>query len=285
METCSGIYYKHEYQRMAYIDMYTPIQREWNKIWREVENRNYYKALDHQGVTFKNGDKKTMSSQSLISEIENIRNSQPETRHFSKGKSVVVQDGANRLPPQLSYTFRDQHTFKDVTRLIFSFLERQEVYNQHECDSVKSFIENLIPLLFDLNDVLPDEKLPEWPDLEDEGEDTIMAEADDAAEPADTDSRRQSLPSSNQAESNGDHQPAQDTEMQEKDAEGAAQEGESDEKDDTKPMESDKISTITLFGNDNLYCFLRLFQVCLLLFASNTNLPRINSSPILAFCV
>lgn len=252
-----------------------------------MENRNYYKALDHQGVTFKNGDKKTMSSQSLISEIENIRNSQPETRHFSKGKSVVVQDGANRLPPQLSYTFRDQHTFKDVTRLIFSFLERQEVYNQHECDSVKSFIENLIPLLFDLNDVLPDEKLPEWPDLEDEGEDTIMAEADDAAAaPADTDSRRQSLPSSNQAESNGgDHQPAQDTEMQEKDAEGAAQEGESDEKDDTKPMESDKISTITLFGNDNLYCFLRLFQVCLLLFASNTNLPRINSSPILAFCV
>lgn len=205
-----------------------------------------------------------MSSQSLLSEIENIRNSQPEIRHFSKGKSVVVQDGANRLPPQLSFTFRDQHTFKDVTRLIFSFLERQEVYNQHECDSVRTFIENLIPLLFDLNDVLPDEKLPEWPDLEDEGEDTIMAEADDAVAPTndgDADSRQ--LPSpSNQPDSNDDHQTSQDTEMQEKDAKDTAQ-GESDAKENTQSMETDKISTITLFGNDNLYCFLRLFQVCL----------------------
>lgn len=205
-----------------------------------------------------------MSSQSLLSEIENIRNSQPEIRHFSKGKSVVVQDGANQLPPQLSYTFRDQPTFKDVTRLIFSFLERQEVYNQHECDSVRTFIENLIPLLFDLNDVLPDEKLPEWPDLEDEGEDTIMAEADDdaVAPTNDGDADSRPLPSpSNQPDSNDDRQTSQDTEMQEKDEKDAAQ-GESDAKDNTQSMETDKISTITLFGNDNLYCFLRLFQVC-----------------------
>lgn len=36
-------------------------RREWNKIWREVSDKNYYKAVDHQSFQFKQTDKKSMA--------------------------------------------------------------------------------------------------------------------------------------------------------------------------------------------------------------------------------
>jgi paired amphipathic helix protein Sin3a len=40
---------------------WTKARREWNKIWREVNEKNYYKALDHQSFFFKQNDKKNLS--------------------------------------------------------------------------------------------------------------------------------------------------------------------------------------------------------------------------------
>ena len=45
-------------------------QREWNKVWREVDARNYLKSLDHQGITFKAADKKAISTKAFVSQIE-----------------------------------------------------------------------------------------------------------------------------------------------------------------------------------------------------------------------
>lgn len=45
-------------------------QTEWNKVWREIDGKNYYKSLDHQGLTFKNIDKRVLSTKSLVPEIE-----------------------------------------------------------------------------------------------------------------------------------------------------------------------------------------------------------------------
>ena len=47
-------------------------QREWNKIWRDIHYKNYYKALDNQSVNFKNSDKKVLSVKSLINELQTI---------------------------------------------------------------------------------------------------------------------------------------------------------------------------------------------------------------------
>jgi hypothetical protein len=37
-----------------------PRQREWNKIWRELYNKNYFRALDYQAANFKQNDKKAI---------------------------------------------------------------------------------------------------------------------------------------------------------------------------------------------------------------------------------
>lgn len=137
-------------------DEWKRAQREWNKIWREVEAKNYYKALDYQGVTFKNNDKKIMSSKNMLAEIENIRNSQADqVKRKQPSKEKFVYDGGSRHPPQFSFEFNDRHVFHDITRLIISFLERQEVYNPEHCDALRAFLDTFIPLLFDVDgDVL-----------------------------------------------------------------------------------------------------------------------------------
>ncbi|KAJ3159591.1 Transcriptional regulatory protein sin3 [Geranomyces michiganensis] len=81
-------------------------QRDWNKVWREIDTKNYYKALDHQGIHFKATDKKIMSAKSLIQEIEAIH--------------VERRDGRSSRPNryQFDFSFKDQEVFKDVRALL-----------------------------------------------------------------------------------------------------------------------------------------------------------------------
>ena len=40
-------------------------RREWNKVWREVNEKNYYKSLDHQSFYFKQDEKKRLSPKGM----------------------------------------------------------------------------------------------------------------------------------------------------------------------------------------------------------------------------
>ncbi|KAI8825138.1 uncharacterized protein EV422DRAFT_517588 [Fimicolochytrium jonesii] len=81
-------------------------QRDWNKVWREIDAKNYYKALDHQGIHFKATDKKTMSAKSLVGEIETVHAEQ-------RGKRATT---LNRY--QFDFAFKDPEVFKDVRALL-----------------------------------------------------------------------------------------------------------------------------------------------------------------------
>ncbi|KAJ3035457.1 Transcriptional regulatory protein sin3 [Rhizophlyctis rosea] len=81
-------------------------QRDWNKVWREIDAKNYYKALDHIGISFKQSDKKATAPKALIAEIEAIYKEQRE-----KPSKL-----ANRY--QFDFSFKDQEVFRDVMRLI-----------------------------------------------------------------------------------------------------------------------------------------------------------------------
>lgn len=47
-------------------------QKNFNKIWKDQNEKYYLKSLDHQGMTFKQNDIKALRSKSLINEIETI---------------------------------------------------------------------------------------------------------------------------------------------------------------------------------------------------------------------
>jgi paired amphipathic helix protein Sin3a len=50
-------------QRMKQKDIeWNKAKREWNKVWRQVSERNYLKSLDHQSAIFKSNEKKNLTS-------------------------------------------------------------------------------------------------------------------------------------------------------------------------------------------------------------------------------
>lgn len=64
-------------------------QKGFNKIWREQNEKYYLKSLDHQGITFKQTDVKTIRSKSLLNDIETLFD---EVRCLSKTLLVIAID-------------------------------------------------------------------------------------------------------------------------------------------------------------------------------------------------
>jgi len=73
-------------------------RRDWNKIWREINEKNYHKSLDHQSFYFKQLEKKNLSPKVLIAEIKQ--------KYQEKLKSKAEP------AYHLVYTMNDQAIFK-----------------------------------------------------------------------------------------------------------------------------------------------------------------------------
>lgn len=44
-------------------------RNEWNELWKEIAQRNHYKAFDHQSIHFKQEERKTLIPKTLLSEL------------------------------------------------------------------------------------------------------------------------------------------------------------------------------------------------------------------------
>ncbi|KAK9768683.1 hypothetical protein K7432_000515 [Basidiobolus ranarum] len=114
-------------------------RREWNRIWREVDIKNFYKALDYQNVSFKSNDRKLITPKYLTTEIETVRREQRD-----------------RYPPdvrpsyQFEYQFEDPEVFRDITRILFSSLGKQSGFSNSDKDCIESFIKDFIREFFGL---------------------------------------------------------------------------------------------------------------------------------------
>ncbi|GAA5821484.1 hypothetical protein JCM11251_004645 [Rhodosporidiobolus azoricus] len=146
-------------------------EREWNKVWREVDAKNYYRALDHQGIPFKAVDKKaTTTSKSLTIEIETLRRDKQMRRydtpgyiakvHPSQSTSAVTYPtdlaSSSLTPPlrplhQFEMYMTDRAVLFDVLKLTFSYLDRdQTTYSTPERARVEAFLRLFVPLLWNI---------------------------------------------------------------------------------------------------------------------------------------
>ncbi|KAJ4471621.1 histone deacetylase complex, SIN3 component [Lentinula aciculospora] len=120
-------------------------QREWNKVWREVDARNYAKSLDHQSVNFKAADKKLLTTKAFVNEIEAAREEQMASR------ASLMDPLFSRTRPrhQLEIPFEDLNVLQDSLKLVFSFLDRtQGQINWNERRRIEAFLRGLVPLMF-----------------------------------------------------------------------------------------------------------------------------------------
>ncbi|KAJ7219971.1 histone deacetylase complex, SIN3 component [Mycena pura] len=121
-------------------------QREWNKVWREVDARNYSKSLDHQGISFKTTDKKAITTKAFVNQIETAREEQ-----MAKRAALIDPLFARTRPRhQLEFIVDDIQVLQDALKLTFSFLDRTQV-NFAERKRIEGFLRIFIPLFFMLD--------------------------------------------------------------------------------------------------------------------------------------
>ncbi|KAI8370605.1 uncharacterized protein BYT42DRAFT_538182 [Radiomyces spectabilis] len=271
-------------------DEWRKAQRQWNKVWREIETRNYFRSLDYQGLSFKKMDKKIISTKELIEEIEGS----------SEMQDLSISASRHGRDRQLLYSFEDRPLFRDVTRLLYSFLERQTLYTVDECELMRSFIEVFIPALFDIPDIQPDMDLSEQESEEsrlrqsDDSETEIMSASAQRSsgrgrgfskrsttrrkKPLNNRKSRRRRGYTPKEEVQDDSADVPDPSVEEDDAETGivSKDADNDTVTDTAPSISDypaavpvnsvddelvRDSLFYFFGNDHFYCFLRLYQI------------------------
>lgn len=116
-------------------DEWRRAQRDWMRTWREVDSKNFYKSLDHQGISFKQNDKKNITAKHFVADIEALRAAQAPSWKQS-------------TPPQLEYSFADTPVLHDSLKMVYSFLDHsQGQYSAPERRSVESFLRRFVPLL------------------------------------------------------------------------------------------------------------------------------------------
>ena len=123
-------------------------QSEWNKVWREADARNYAKSLDHQSISFKNSDKKALTTKALVNQIETAREEQMAKRAY------LIDPLFARTRPrhQLEFVMDNEIVLQDAIKLIFTFLDRtQAQINATERKRIENFLRTFIPLFYTLN--------------------------------------------------------------------------------------------------------------------------------------
>jgi paired amphipathic helix protein Sin3a len=95
------------------------VQKNFNKIWRDQNEKYYLKSLDHQSLMFKQSDIRNLRSKSLLNEIETLydeRHEQSEDNENGAAAHPVAQEG-----PHMTLIYQDFTILDDANNLVNIF--------------------------------------------------------------------------------------------------------------------------------------------------------------------
>lgn len=127
-------------------------QREWNKVWREMEQKVFYKSLDHLGLTFKQADKKLLTAKQLVSEISTVKVEQQNKR---------VHPLTPKAQEQLHYEFKDFDVVYDVIKLAEFYIFHSSNYSTGDRDKLGAFFKYFVGLFFGIPQEIIEKALAE----------------------------------------------------------------------------------------------------------------------------
>lgn len=116
--------------------------REWNKVWREMEQKVFFKSLDHLGLTFKQADKKLLTVKQLVSEISTVKVEQQHKR---------LHPLTPKPQEQLNYTFKDYSILVDILKLVDLYINKCSNYSASDREKMMSFFQSFVNLMFGVN--------------------------------------------------------------------------------------------------------------------------------------
>ena len=114
-------------------------QKQFNKIWREQNEKYYLKSLDHQSITFKQNDIKFLRSKSLINEIESI---------FDERHEQNEENGESASGPHMMFVYKHKPMIEEACNLIIHHVKRQTSIHKSDKQKIKQLLKHFIPDLF-----------------------------------------------------------------------------------------------------------------------------------------
>ncbi|KAK6462826.1 hypothetical protein DFJ63DRAFT_175977 [Scheffersomyces coipomensis] len=148
-------------------------QREWNKVWREMEQKVFFKSLDHLGLSFKQADKKLLTAKQLVSEISTVKVEQQNKR---------LHPLTPKPQEQLQYSFDDIEVLFDILKLADVFINRSSNYSSNDREKLTQFFQFFISLFFGISTETVEEGLASRGKTEKETEETHEPSKIDAVE-------------------------------------------------------------------------------------------------------
>lgn len=128
-------------------------QKQFNKIWREQNEKYYLKSLDHQGISFKQNDIKYLRSKSLIKEIEDlhVENQDEYLNASAAGGGDMI--GSTELSssagmPHISLVYEDKSMLDEACNLIIHHVKRQTSIHKDEKQRIKQLMRHFVPDIF-----------------------------------------------------------------------------------------------------------------------------------------
>lgn len=117
-------------------------QHQFNKVWREQNEKYYLKSLDHQGINFKQNDTRYLRSKSLINEIETLFDERQEAIENGTGNPATL------LGPHMTLTYEDKSMMEDCASLIIHHVKRQTAIHKDDKQTMKTFMYQTLPDIF-----------------------------------------------------------------------------------------------------------------------------------------
>lgn len=115
-------------------------QREWEKVWREQTQKMFWKSLDHQAVNAKQADKRAFQTKVLVGEIQ--------TKYEEGKRRRLAQQGSIIAEPQYKFDFSQDSVVLDASHLVLLYAEK---FHSTDHPKLTSFIREFIPMFFGLD--------------------------------------------------------------------------------------------------------------------------------------
>lgn len=110
-------------------------KNEWNKAWREVEQKAYYKSLDHLGLPFKNAEKRFLNDKQLLLEYKSEKQDKLLKEHYDNY--------------EYKYEFFDKSVLYDVKDIILCGLRSNSSTSESQKNLYCQTFEAFFDLLFE----------------------------------------------------------------------------------------------------------------------------------------
>ncbi|KAL5019521.1 hypothetical protein ScPMuIL_002413 [Solemya velum] len=114
-------------------------QKNFNRVWREQNEKYYLKSLDHQGINFKQNDIKAIRSKGLLNEIETI---------YDERQEQMQESACENNMPHLTLLYKDKSMIDDTASLIIHHMKRQTGIHKEDKQKIKQLLMHFIPDLF-----------------------------------------------------------------------------------------------------------------------------------------